>query len=227
MIRIVIVLLVGTAPAFAGRHCAEVSDVVGYQQCSRYGSMWSGASLWWELGLSSTRIDIDPIERDAMGTHVISAPGSFTAMGPRIRNLYGLREHFYVGSDVMFGRVGNGPMLVSDGTARGDSPSLGQRTSGAIGSCLLLIGTRYGAGPVRFGLELAWGAHFEYLTSTAYPSTIFAGAGFALETRAEASVWLSPHWSAVGLAGVSLLDAHDASLTVGLGLHAFPFDGGK
>ena len=227
MIRITLVLLVSTTPAFAGRHCAEVSDVVGYQQCSRYGSMWSGGSLWWELGLSTTRVEIDPIDRDVMGTRVISASGTFTAIGPRMRNLYGLREHFYVGSDAMFGDIGNGPRLASDGTARGDMPSLDQGTSGAIGAVLLLIGARFNAGPVRFGLELASGAHFEYLTSTAFPSTIFASGGFALETRAEASVWLSAHWSAIGLAGLSLLDSHDASLTVGLGFHAFPFDGGK
>jgi hypothetical protein len=127
----------------------------------------------------------------------------------------------------MLGHVGNGPILVGDGTACSDTPALARGTSGTFGASLLVVGARFSAGPVRFGLELATAVHFEYLTSPACPATIVASGGLAVETRAEASFWISPHWSAIGLAGVSLLDAHDASLTVGLGLHLFPFDGGK
>ncbi len=227
MIRLVLALLICSTPAFAGHRCVEVSDVVGYQQCSRYGATWSGATLWWELGLTSTRVELDPVDRAVTGGRVISAAGAFTANGPRMRDLYGIGEHLYIGSELLFGHIAHGPGLMWVAAARGGTTPTSSSTTGTVAGSALLIGARFNAGPVRFGLELAAGPRFAFLTSTAFPSTIFGGGGLVLETRAEASVWISPHWSVIGLAGTSLLDSHEASLTVGLGVHAFPFDGGR
>src|SRR5947207_15978026 len=87
---ILIIALATSSPALAGhRHCEETSSVVGYQQCSRFGAMWGGATLAWELGVTAQRFRFDAIDHDVgvtgYGTVHLPSPaptGASTANSP-------------------------------------------------------------------------------------------------------------------------------------------------
>jgi hypothetical protein len=92
---------------------------------------------------------------------------------------------------------------------------------------MLAAGMRQSVGLVTLGTELAFGPRSEVYTNAALPGATFVQFGLAFEARANASVWLSPHWSTGVMLATSLLDRNDVSITLALGVHAFPYDGGR
>lgn len=225
-------LVFATSPAFAGhRHCTEQSDVVGYQHCSRFGlTGWTGRTLSWELGVTMQRIQFGSIDQDVQSgsssNHFVARRVLGSATGARLRNLYGLTDHFYLATELTFGRLMTAPQLAITPTAREVMP-VANTTTGSLFEGLLAAGTRSSLGFLTLGTELAFGPRMILFSSSRLPSALFYQGGPTLEARAHASIWLSMHWTIGVMAAASAFDRHDVSITFGLGLHAFPYDGGR
>lgn len=229
----IMALLGLSSPAMAGRHCAEVSAVVGYQRCSRFGTEWTGGTLSWELGLTIQRIPFDPIDKDVdvmqagnRTSYRVHAPGSIgSATGLRLRDIYGLADHFYVTSELTLGRLTVGPQLDISPVARTAMP-IENATTGVLVEGLLAAGARSSLGVVHLGTELAFGPRAVLYSNDRLQGALFNQSGLLVEARAHASMWLSMHWTIGVMAATSVIDRHDVSMTLSLGLHAFPYDGG-
>jgi hypothetical protein len=222
----ILTIMLAAAPAAAGhRVCHEDSAVVGYQRCSRFGTEWSGATLSWELGSAWLRFPLDAIDRMTSTGHVVAPASTGTATALRLRDLYGFTEHFYVASELTFGWMTTMPLLDVAPT-RGAMPT-GDGTNGYLGAGMLAAGLRSSLGPITLGSELAFGARLAVFSSDRVPGVLFGQGGPILEARAHANVWLSMHWSLSTMLATSVVERGDTSITVSLGLHAFPFDGGR
>jgi hypothetical protein len=77
------------------------------------------------------------------------------------------------------------------------------------------------------GTELAFGPRLVAFSDDRLPGVLFGQGGPVLEARAHASVWLSMHWTTGVMLATSMLARDDVSITFALGLHAFPYDGGR
>ena len=222
------IVVLSTSPAIAHpRHCDEESDVVGYQRCSRFGTGWSGErTLAWELGATMLRMPFDAVDRTVDAGHVIAPAGTAAVSAIRLRNIYNLARHFYIATELSLGKLTGAPELVIEPAAR-DIMSLDGGTHGTLFDGMLAAGTRASLGPVAVGSELAFGPRVLIYSKADLPGVLFGQGGVALEARVHASVWLSPHWSAGVMLATSVLERDDVSITCGLGLHAFPFDGGR
>jgi len=226
------VIIVGmAATADASSSCHEVSPIVGRRHCSRFGASWSSErSIAWELGLASMRFDLAPIDTHAMlsdGTqvHLVTHTTRAHALAMRWRSDYTLARRFYVGTEVTFGKLTSLPDLIVEPAARTGDP-LAPQTRGWEVNGILDAGTFEWIGPIRIGAEIALGPHFEVLARSDLVTQCAQG-GLAVEARATASTWLSPRWSVNAMVGSSLLARDTYSITLGLGLHLFPYDGGR
>ena len=225
------ILAASTVAAAHHRTCVETSDVVGYRECSRFGDRWSGGrSLSWELGAVALTLPIDPIDQPLdpvdPARRGISAGGSASATALRLRSLYGLAPHFYVASELTFGAITNAPLIAVAPAAR-NATSMPNETRGHVLGGMLAAGTRSMVlDHITFGTEVAFGPRVTLLTAPRAPDTLFGQGGMTLEARAHGTVWMSPHWSAGVMFATSLVERGDYSVTLALGLHAFPFDWG-
>jgi len=231
---VVALIVLATSSAIAGHHCVEESEVVGYQRCSRFGVGWTGRTLGWELGATMLRVPIDPIDRDVevmrngatSSYRVVTPPSLGAATGLRLRNLYGLTDHFYLATELTLGHLTAMPSLGIEPVVR-DTMPVDDTTTGWLFGGMLAAGVRSSAGIVALGGELAFGPRAVVFSNSSLPGVLFGQGGPALEARAHASVWLSMHWTIGAMAATSVFDRHDVSMTLTLGLHAFPFDGGR
>jgi hypothetical protein len=219
----------GSAATAGHRACHEASSVVGYEECTRFGVGWSGRSLSWELGGAIVQLPFDAIDRalaTSPNTHAVAPSRTGRAHVVRLRSVYGLTEHFYVASELELGALTVMPAIVLDPVAR-DEVSSASDESGWLISGMLAAGLRTVTGPIRFGGELAFGPRLAVFSTERAPDVLFGQSAVALEARVHASVWLSPRWSAGVMLGTSVFERADTSITFGLGLHAFPYDGGR
>ncbi len=223
--KVLLVIVALSSPAIAGRRCDEQSTVVGHQRCTRFGAGWSGATLSWEFGATALRVPLDAIARDTPTGHVTAAATTVVATAGRLRDLYGFGEHFYLASELTLGRL-TPPNLTIDPVARETMPFTAQ-DRGWLFEGMLAAGTRSSVGPIVLGTELAFGTRLMIFSDHRIPAVLFGQGGPVLEARAHASVWLSMHWSAGLMLATSVVERDDISLTISLGLHAFPFDGGR
>lgn len=232
--HVVAFVVFAASPAIAGhRRCHEASAVVGYQRCSRLGAGWSGPTLAWELGGAMLRVPLDAIDRRVDVTsdgatsayHVVSPTESGAAAAARLRNLYGLTEHMYLASELTLGRL-KAPSLAIQPVAR-EVMSLDDTTTGWLFAGMLAVGARSSIGPVVLGTELAFGPRLVTFSNDRLPGVLFGQGGPVLEARAHASAWLSMHWTTSVMLATSLFARNDVSITFAIGLHAFPYDGGR
>ena len=218
-------VVLASAPAYAGHACHETSEVLGHQTCSRFGTGWSGPTLAWELGWTMQRVPLDAVDRETPTVHATSAAASGDVRGLRLRSLYDLVEHFYIVTDVAVGALSR-PPLVLDPVQRTTMP-VDATTSGWMFAGVLGAGGRVAVGPIVLRSELAFGARLAEYADPRVPATFFGQGGPILEARADASVWLSLHWSAGVMLATSLVEHNDTSITFGLAVHAFPYDGNR
>ena len=233
---VIAAILATPAVAVAGhRHCSETSTVVGYQQCSRFGAGWAGATLGWELGLTVQSFRFEAVDRDVdvaragqtTAYHVTSTaePGAATAL--TLRNLYNLTEHVHVATELAFGHLVDEPRLAIGPVAREMTP-METTSRGWLFGGLLAVGVHASPlGSVTVGTEIGFGPRMIVFETAQLPGTLFGQGGPALEARVHAALWVSPHWTIGALVSTNVLAADEHSLTLALGLHAFPYDGGR
>jgi hypothetical protein len=226
-VKLAIALALVPAVAEAGHSCHEVSHVVGYERCSRFGGWARSPSIWIEGGAVALRFDPGPLDAIGSGTngvvHLTTAPGDsrpINATGGRFRDLIGFRGG-YLGSELDVATFSDGPQLVVDASPRGGITMAS--SSGTVFQPKLLLGYRQLVGPLSLGLEAAGG--FRGITFDAGGSQSSFQMWGLLEVHARADWWISEHWTVGAQAATDVLRSHDDSIALTLGVHVTPWDG--
>ncbi len=221
------VAIAALAPRAAhAKGCHEVSDVVGLQRCSRYGT-WSREAdvprLWIDIGWFYQRFTSEPFTLAA--APLATAPATVGlgtgVSGAAVRWLGGLGHVLYVGGELMPGGVTDMPRVI------GLQPTYGVYfgVHGVAGAHV----ERYRVG---LSAELATGFR---VTEFVYcePGTNCKGDNFSddtqtrleLQARVRADFFLAPHWT-IGVGyGRSLVDRDDHIMMVTTAVHIRPMDG--
>ncbi len=211
--KALLILVALAAPRRAeAKGCHEVSRVVGYSRCWRFGWWSSTSAMSWDAGASWLRFDARPSDAMAADDRPV------TALGFRGRALIGFPHQLYVVAQADLAEMIGSPQLI---TARGGS--MPSPSGGSVGQETLALGWRTPLGPLTVAGELAPGAR---LTKwTAGDIALSAAWSFLLQARAKADVWLAPGWSLGVAAGSDVLHLGDYSVAITLGLHVVPYDG--
>jgi hypothetical protein len=202
MIRalVLVVAIAAPAAAHAGSHCHEVSDIVGYQRCGRFG--------WWRLRVTAA------VEIGAVGLNDRS--DGVVAAGPTTRILIGMGSLIYIGSQLEVAGVVAEPGIVGT-SARGGSPAM--TAGGALAQGEMLVGAHVRLGRIMVAGELAPGERI----------TLFdrrdGRDGFVLDLHPELAYWMTPNISLGVLTTIDLVHTGDLAAGIVLGFHLMPFDG--
>jgi hypothetical protein len=206
--------------------CHEISDVLGYQHCSRYG-LWSRDAdtprMWIDLGFFHRNFAADPTElgyaaRSTTATTPID-PNS-TANGFDWRIVGALSRVVYVGGESQWGWINEGPALAADSGPGG--PYFGFHA---------LAGAH--VEKYRFALagELAAGVRLDELVYCLTPTCKGAGqltAGQArreLEARGRLDFFFSPEVSLGFGYGRSVIERGDSMWMINMSVHGRAMDG--
>ena len=201
MIARLVLAIVLLAPelAHARHHCQEVSHVVGYSRCARFGAFWGArGSLWLEAGATALRFD----------------PGRpVTAYGGAFGEYFGVGR-IYFGAQWTFAAFDGGPAVA----AREATATTATSSSGGLGQVVFVVGTHRALGPITLGADLGPGLRIAELTSND------AIAQLVVDARGRAIIWLSPRWSLGAQASADL--AHPGSYAFGVfvGAHLVAYD---
>jgi hypothetical protein len=221
--------------------CEEISDVVGYSMCRRFGSWDAGGrpSIRVSAGTSFHRLPVSALsfrgsanhpESTAMSYHLIGAPGDERASGGsfdlQLTTLLG--RHLYAGLEGSVGALT---------TTRLDSPTSSAPLIVEPGSLFYLSGSALAgaavsAGGFRLRGEVGVGVRAVGLTvetrhddcvasSTSYDSA------FLVRPRVAAERWMTPWVSAGASVGTNLLERGETSVGLFLAGHLRAFDGGR
>jgi hypothetical protein len=228
--------LVATPRLAFASHCTEVSDVVGYERCHRFGDGWAverRPALAAALALPLLSFDPNRFQFDAArgkGDPTLSFPGS--ALGVRTLDTagFGLRiEGFFFGplyTGVSFG-MGFGHAGFASVTADGQvlSPSNAfVNTTIMYGGALL--GVRVPLGWVSFRLEGLFGGSSLDISQHSAIGDFSSTAGHGLiEPHLIFDVWATPNVTLSAYAGANVFDTKERSMGLVLEFHGRSFDG--
>jgi hypothetical protein len=223
----VMVALAMLAPRAEAKGCHEISDVVGYEKCSRFGT-WSP-----DLSYPRASFDVGYLHRSfASQPFVLGGPGSPLVVteptdldtGGSMPGWFRVRIHvddlFYVGADFGAGWLSQVPV------------SGAPVTDSVIGTAHALVGARFlDTRLVSLGVELAGGGRIVGLDSCDAKTMACASDTSVLQThrelelRAVADIWLAPRFTLDIGYGRSVIDRGDSSLMISLGFHFRAMDG--
>jgi hypothetical protein len=228
---ILVALALGPRTAFA-KGCHEISDIVGYEHCTRYGNEWAtdrvprffmGVELVHsELGLSGRSADVYGANRQDFATVDGSALGvrSLGTTGPRLRaGGYFLGPlYFGVGWGVGVGWDRFQPFMVNRMlVAPGGTPIGG----GETWSTFLGLRLPLGRLSIRVEGDVSW-APLQVNTAKGELSL----APGVLETRALLDVWATPTVTMSLVGGIDAVHPDGPScLGVSMEFHMRSFDG--
>jgi len=206
--------------------CTDVTDVVGYRQCTKFGA-WGVKShvplLIFELGLSVQSF-ADPVNSGGTLSHdgeqfayrVTSGGPSetdhhrTTAVVSNLRVGVGITHGLYIAGELEIGGLASDPSrseMVS--TGKSGSPELTQTSTIAFGG-MGVLGFQHSIRQVLLAAELVGGGRaITYNYKSKYRSceqdvSVITGRP-VLEARARASMWVSPMVSVGVQAGSSLI----------------------
>lgn len=219
--RVVALLLMGLAArAEASKGCHEISDVVGRQHCSFFGT-WSRDAgvppLWLEVGFLARSFDAMPFTLDKT---------ALLAQGPRLATtMYGTTMRVLMGSIIYGG-------FELDAAWDGQLPEANGATQPASGLYLgsgAVIGAHVGLWRLGFGAELLAGGRVAGFSACDDSRTCSDTGEFQsrwlLDVRARVDVFAVPRFSIGAVIGHSLIDAHDTTLMLNVGFHIRALDG--
>jgi hypothetical protein len=216
------------------RHCTEVSDIVGYEKCTRFGGEWA----------------TDALPRFFMGAqvvHTLLAPGGRgvdvspgKAWGSVDGSALGVRDLDATGAQLRVGAYFLGPLYLGVGYGLGFGSSSfrpfedrGAVVTPAPGVASILLGTwdaflglRVPLG--RLSVRLEAFAALEAMTVDARRGTQEAYLSVSrdvLESRALLDIWATPHTTFGLFGGVDVLDPKGGTLGVTFEFHLRSFDG--
>jgi hypothetical protein len=234
-IRVVAFLLALAAPVLAEAHCREMSSIVGYQRCTRFGTWGFGVRLSLEVGATALRLDGDAIDATANGTgtgtkyHFMAAPGDdrpLTAAGVRMRFSIGFGRTFYATPQLDLAPITGGPRLIADVSTHGGTSMTTASSDGFVSQYVMLAGLHRRFGAVSLAVELGPGLRIASYAPGELPrGTPTALQGwFVLQAQPAMDVWLTPNVSLGVQAGANLVDQSSVSAALVLGLHGTPYD---
>ncbi len=228
--------------AFArGKSCTEVSDVVGYEHCRRYGVGWSeekAAPVSLELSLGA--FFLDPRHRTMSGGFGKYAHGSFDYSGDLVGHSLavgdlGIRMNVtfapwaYAGWEI---DVGGGSNSLPRTHAGGYdlAPTEGGLNSFGFGGGLF-GGLRVPLGFVSLRLETLFGGRTilmgqEATNANGVPrSASVSLSQWTIEPRASFDIWVEPWLTLSPFGGVNALHYVDHFGGVAIGFHGKAYDG--
>jgi len=217
-----VVVLALAIPAHAhAKGCHEVSQVVGYEHCTWFGT-WSRDTdvwpFWMDIAYYQHSYTSEPFALDA------SARGdggslATTAQGGMMRMLAG--RIIYVGVE-----VGGGALTTLPTTGAGAQPHTGGEMEGH-----LIGGVHVSLWRLGLAAEVAFGGRAQMLATCdakADPGCMplqDLQARRELQLRAHVDLFLAPRWSLGVTLGKSVLDAGDQELLITTGIHVRALDG--
>lgn len=226
--------------AFA-KGCTEVSDIVGYEKCHRYGDGWA-VERRWPIGIALTlpyqTFDPNGLGFDfAQGKH---DPNTFTASGDKFKSNalgafgFNLRiegfvwRWFYVG--VEWG-LGFGHNQIADFTnIVGNTTTQFSGSDAGINTVLFhgggFLGLRIPLGRMSLRLEGFAGGNIATVNvDSALGGYEGSGGRGSLMPRAAIDVWASPNVTMSAFGGFNGLDTRERTVGVMLEYHVRSFDG--
>jgi hypothetical protein len=219
-------LIAGLAVALAARAahakgCHEVSDVVGYHHCTRFGIAWSREAdtprITVELGHYFRHFEARPFTLDDTPVSTGGATDwHATADGEYGRVLAGIGPYLYAGVEFDGGGLDRLPRTT--GTAVGEGTELVPLAVAGVH-----VIERY---RVALSAELAAGVRYDdYAACGTEGCPDTSQLRTALEARAHVSIFFHPQLSVDLGYGHSLLDAHDRIFTFSVAVHGRVMDG--
>ena len=222
-LAILAVVLVSAGVAEAHSSCHEISKVMGYSECRRFGAWASPFGPFTELGGQLLRYDADGIDKAMRAAGATPTP---------VRALVGTWRSgvaiswFYVGDELDLGALGGGPTS-SGAAAMPFTAAPPTSTSGFVIQDTVFFGARASQGRVTVGGELGIGFRMSLYTSPvlAAPSYDAFDGAFLLQARGKVDVWATT-WLTIGaIASLNVVDPHDVAVGIVLGFHVQPYDG--
>lgn len=229
------VVLLPPSVASAGKSCVEVSDVVGEQQCSRYGTGWTREHGWaLVLDAAVVRTEFGLAGRTFTAKSGKDGPTLYEFDGARAADVarttgFSLRMLAAVGGSVYLGLEQTFGFGHLDGRSfRVDgydvTPASGLSIVGATFG--LPLGVRVPLGKVSLRGEVLGGFTILGLTQEANGARASATwVGGALEGRGWLDVWLATDTTLSVLVGRDLLGRGDTRLGLSLAFHTRAYDG--
>jgi hypothetical protein len=223
---LVIAALAALAPRAEAKGCHEVSDVVGYHHCTRFGYLWSRESdsprFTFDIGWYYHRFTALPFTLGDAARLTQPAPNFYTAShGVQVRFLGGIGHVLYTGLELDAGSIDVLPQPIGLQPQQGMSIS----PNAVLGAHLF----------ERFRLavsaELVGGVRYaDFFVCDPPNATKCMGPDSSewrrqLEARGRIDVYPHPHFS-IGFAyGHSLLDSTDSMWSISLGIHGRTMNG--
>ena len=224
-------------PAHA-RGCGEVSDIVGYERCHRFGDGWAvERRLPLVLSLELPYQTFDPsgvdfnFQREKADPNAFTIPGRL--LGPSLLSTagFGVRAEgfvwtwFYTGAEMGFG-LGHNEIASFTATVGGASETL-TKSESAINTVVMqggaFFGVRVPLGRLSVRVEaFAGGSILSVDTSGGYSGTAARG---LLMPRAFADFWVSPNVTFSAYGAFDALDSRDQTLGLAVAFHVRSFDG--
>lgn len=210
--------------------CTEVSTVVGYEQCSRFGT-WSlnVPALSFDLGIAGHRFVGAPLaqtgtfmeDAKSFGYRIVGESGNrvTTAVAPHLRIGLRLAGPLYVANELEIGGVASGPGVRAeiDGAPAGP-------VSTAYAAVRGVVGLSVQAEPLVLSAEIAGGMRLlAYQVKDEAASSTQTRA--ELQARARIDVWLTPRMTIGATVGTSILDRGDTFIALSVGGHLRAFGG--
>jgi hypothetical protein len=218
---VIIAIVASLAPRAHAKGCHEVSRVVGYEHCFRFGG-WSRDEHVFPL-----RLEVGWIHQDFMAKPLMLS-------GDAVARTAGDADSLATVADGVAVRWLGGGRLVYGGLEM-DTSGLEREpqvpdlpASGASWSFLGVFGVHASLWRFAFGVEVAAGSRitlFSYCgdqKSCPQQDTQFAG---VIDGRVRAEVFPVPNWSLGVIYGHSMFDASAQSFIVYTGLHFRALDG--
>ncbi len=225
--------------------CHDTTDVVGYRQCTGFGTWATGTKLpplIFELG---TAMRVAPSLAGNQSGNITHATESFayrTLDAPEavsehqvvttIRLGVGLRHGVFTALDFEGGPIVRGQTRTEmSGTGVFGSPTLSHGTGVAF-NLAAVAGIRRTIGNGRLGIEVAGGVRAaQYSITSTYhnceTTVLHANAAPLLEARAGYEHWLHPFISVGGSVGASVIDRGSWMGGLHMGFHTRAFGGSR
>ena len=198
---IVLAMLAVPTAARAAPHCHEVSPIVGYQQCGRFGGWSFGAMVSLEAGVSALRFD------------------DMSAMGARWRMAVGFGRTFYMASQLDVAAITSG--VRSGVAALGGSATMVTPASGTVAQEVMLLGAHRRFGQLTIAMEAGPAVRFATYAPTAKPAM---DGWFEVELQPKLDLWLTPNISLGAVGGFDLVHHDGFSAALVMGFHLTPYD---
>ncbi len=221
--------------------CVEVSDIVGYEKCHRFGDGWA-VERRWPIGLALTfpYQTFDPNGLDFSFQQGKNDPNKFSLPGDKLGSTafgtagFNIRMEGFIWSWIYIGvewGLGFGHNQISDFSAMvGNTPQNFTGSDAAVNTVLFhgggFAGLRIPLGRVSLRLEGFAGGNMASINAH---STVgdYSGSGGrgALMPRAAVDLWPSPNVTFSVYGGVNAIDTRERTLGLMLEYHVRSFDG--